>query len=264
MEPKKASRKKGGKEMFADNESINSSDGDDNADDILSITDGGDETEKVVSEEDCKDLFSDLPKKLRVVIKQGGSKGSKFFSPWANEVTTQAELYKVPRHLKDGKSLSEMICRANGLSINPSGSQDKFQKDPLHIIRPDSRIDGSLIIPITDRIAPKVIKRMMKHGSISTWVESTAAKAGDIDKENSDRYLALEILSNGFNLAALLEECHPGTAVYLNCVESMVRRLLVLEELISTDKKERSGFIKKKLEFMGLPGGAYRSTDTDS
>ena len=54
----------------------------------------------------------------------------------------------------------------------------------------------------------------MKHGSIIPWVEALAAKAGTVDKDNANAYVAREIMTVGLSLAALLDEFHPSQIVF--------------------------------------------------
>ena len=81
-----------------------------------------------------------------------------------------------------------------------------------------------------------------------------ARRAGSVEKDSADGYLAREIKVIGLALAALLDEFHPAHVVTSNAVERLVRRLSVLEESISVDRKERGAFYEKKLGFLGIGG----------
>lgn len=73
------------------------------------------------------------------------------------------------------------ICRSNGQILDPRDGLSKLERTPLYMVRPDLRIDAHLAFPPTERIAPREIRRWMKHGSIIPWVEALSAKSGTVD-----------------------------------------------------------------------------------
>lgn len=78
------------------------------------------------------------------------------------------------------------------------------------------------------------------------FVETLASKAGPTDHDNSDAYLAPEIMCTGMTLANRLDEFHPNPIVYSAGVERLVRRLVLIEAALSKDKKDRGQFYGKK------------------
>ena len=139
--------------------------------------------------------FRGLPKKMIQVLKQGGKGFEIFFEPLQVDVTKTAELFKLLRHYREGTQLITQICRSNGLTLDPQDCLSKLERTPLYMVRPDHRIDAHLAFPRTERIAPREVRRWMKHGSIIPWVEALAAKAGTVDKDNANAYVAREIMN---------------------------------------------------------------------
>ncbi|CAN8074595.1 unnamed protein product [Agarophyton chilense] len=153
-----------------------------------------------------------------------------------------------------------MVCRANGLEVDHVAFETKLKPTAARFVKPEFRIDAELSFPFTQRVAPRKIRRWMKHGSIVPWVEGLASRAGPPERDTFDGYLSREILAVGMALAALLDEFHPLPIIFSAGVERLVKRSLVFEEAWKFSRKERGAFYKKKLAFMGLGGGALPST----
>ena len=99
----------------------------------------------------------------------------------------------------------------------------------------------------------------MQHGSITSAVVNLAARAGSFDKDSAGGYLAREIKTVGLILADLLSEFHPVPIIFSSAVERLVRRLVVLEETLSKDPKDRYAHLESKLSFMGVGGNSLTS-----
>ena len=98
------------------------------------------------------------------------------------------------------------------------------------------------------------LNHWLQQGSLVTAFEAMSRRAGIVERETADGYLAREIKVSGLILASFLDELHPDQVTTSTAVERLVRRLVVLEESISIDKKERAAFYEKKLAFMGIGG----------
>lgn len=72
--------------------------------------------------------------------------------------------------------------------------------------------------------------------------------------------MSREILITDTTLATLLDEFHPASVVFSATVERLVRRLVVLEESMSVDKKQLDKLYRKKLPCRGIGGGALPET----
>lgn len=204
--------------------------------------------------------FPALSPKLILVLQQGGDDFARFFEPLALDVTTKKDLYALLEYYKHGTRLIESICSSSGLKIRHAKNKGKLELVPARLIRPDRRMNGQLAYPATERIAPVELRRWMQKGSIIPFVEGLAAKAGDVHKSDGDGLLAREIMCTGLALAALLDEFHPNPIIFSSGVERMVRRLVVIEEALGKERKERAGVYDKNLEFMGLNVGPAAST----
>lgn len=168
--------------------------------------------------------FPDLPRKMFQVLRQGGKGFQDFYEPLQIDVTTPTEFFQLLRHYKDGQQLTAQLCRANGLTMEPAECMEDLEERPLYKVRPDKRIDSQLTFPPTARVASRLIRRWMRHGSIVRWVEALAAKIGSVEKDSADAYLAREVMFAGLALATLLDEFHPSLIVYSATAERIARR----------------------------------------
>lgn len=70
------------------------------------------------------------------------------------------------KHYCSGLQLVGMIARYSDVDVNPAHFGDMLEVKTLHIINPDYRADSQLAFPVTQRIAPREIRRWMIDGSI--------------------------------------------------------------------------------------------------
>ena len=202
--------------------------------------------------------FHGLSKHLPQVLVQGGRDFEDLFDPLQVEVTTVKELRSLFHYFKANQMLTSQLCRANRLDEDPSKCLSQLQESPVYIVRPEYRIQTQLSFPPATRRAPMEIRRWLTHGSIIPWVDRLQAKAGPVERDNADGYLAPEIMVLGMVLASLLDECHPRVVVYLDGVKRLVRRLLVIERALTMERKEGGAFYEKQLSFMGIGEGHCR------
>lgn len=200
--------------------------------------------------------FGNLSHKLRQILKQGGSDFATFFEPMSLEVTTKAELYSLLNYWKEGQRVIQVMCRTNALKVSHDKNRECFQPIRAPLLRPDRRANADLSFPPEKRIATRELRRWMQKGSIIPFVETLESRAGPVDKDNSDAYLAREIKCTGMALAAFLDEFHPNPIIYSSGIERLVRRLVVIEAALEKDKKDRGAFYEKNLSFLGIGGGA--------
>ena len=199
--------------------------------------------------------FPGLPRKMLQVLRQGGPSFEMLFEPLRVEITTPKELYKLLRYHNDAERVKRELCRSVGLEVNPSLSAEKLELGKIWRIRPEYRLADSLSFPATSRKAPRILHRWMNHGSLVPWLNALCSKAGQVEKDNADGYLAREIMSTGLTLASLLNEFHPEQLLYSSAIERLVRRLWVMEKSLSMERQDRGAFVLKMLGFMGLGHG---------
>lgn len=128
-----------------------------------------------------------------------------------------------------------------------------------------SGVSGSLNQGVTfnptSRIAPRELARWLQHGELKTWLEGLASKAGSIEDDHADGYLAREIMVAGLVLTSLRDDFHPSNLLTSLAVELLVRRLVLIEKALSKDK-DRGPYFKKNLAFHGIGGGATPETES--
>lgn len=206
-------------------------------------------------------LYRDLPRSMRMILRQGAVFLWKMFEPLSLEVTTLAELNKLHRYSNKLRQVMGKVCRAKGLSVSPQDCESQLEAGTIRRVRPEERINHGVTFAATSRIAPMKLTRWLQHGELKTWLEAAVARAGSVHVDSQDGHLAREILSTGLVLASLMDEFHPENLLQSVEVERLVRRLVIYEKALSVDKKERGQYLIRHLSFMGLGGGATPETE---
>lgn len=205
------------------------------------------------SENDGFARYCGISPKFRQIIRhQGGKEFSAFFKAHALQIETKADLYEVLSHFRAGLQCARALCRGNSLSMCHNQSQEAYQEKQIQIILPELRAQPHLAFPMTQRLVPGAIRQFLQAGSIVAYTHALAEKAVSVTKDSVDGYLARVIMTTGLALASIFDECHPYLTIFLNVVERLVGRLLVHEGTLALEKKDRSAFYEKNLDFMGL------------
>lgn len=204
--------------------------------------------------------FPGLPFKMQQLLLQGGPKFKELFEPLRYEVTSPKDMELLLRYFHESQRLIWGVCHSAGLDIDPANCKAQLEKQPVFRVRPERRRENNLSFPPTQRRAPFEISRFLSEGSVRTFVENLAARAGNSQKDSAEGHLARQILFAGLALSSLLDEFHPVQILYSNVVEPLVRQILVYERAVGLEKGERSAFLTKSLAFVGIGGGALKET----
>ena len=207
--------------------------------------------------------LSGLGAKMLSILQQGGREFTDFFRAHRFEVHKSEDLQKLLELWTAGQQLNRTISAKYHLDPNPEMCSQMLLSKPVWFIHPMYRHDARMAIPATEKLAPRALRQWLTSGSLSNWVENLANRAENFEAENANSFLAREILTIGYALAAFLDEFHPDQIVHSNGIERLVRRMIVLEEAIRIDEKDRKTFYKKRLGFTGILPSAIKSA-TDS
>lgn len=118
----------------------------------------------------------------------------------------------------------------------------------FHNLRAQTHISFS----VTQLVAPTSIRHFLQLDLIVGYTKDLAERAGPVNKDYADGYLAREILLTGMTLAAILYKCKPYLTVFLTSVASLNGRILVQADAIALEKKGRSSFYEKNLQFIEM------------
>ena len=203
--------------------------------------------------------FPNLPRAFQQVLRQGGGEFQSFYYPWQLDITTQSEVNHFLKYFNEGQQLQQSMCHRANLDMDHTKFGDKLTEIPARMRTPRWRGERQLAFPSCERIAPWVINAWLQHRSITSAVDNLAARAGSLEKDSAGGYLAREIKTVGLILADLLSEFHPVLIIFSSAVERLVSRLVVLEETLSKDPKDRYAHLESKLSFMGVGGNRQPS-----
>lgn len=166
------------------------------------------------------------------------------------EVSKKTELQELLYYYRSGIQCARTLCYLSNLRLSHSKCKSKFQTRSQPVLLPDFRSVQQVGFPLTERVAPTEIRRFLQAGSVLAYTRLLADKAGAVNKDCADGYMAREIMTMGLTLAALLDELYHYPMIFSNGVERLVRRLVVHEKALDLGKKERGAYCEKNLAYL--------------
>lgn len=106
-----------------------------------------------------------------------------------------------------------MICQGSALKVSHDKNKPCVQLVRAPISRTDRRTNVELSFNPQKRMGTRELRSWLQTGRIIPLVESVRAKAGPIDRDNAEAYLARDIICTGLSLDAFLDEFHPHPKV---------------------------------------------------
>lgn len=158
-----------------------------------------------------------------VILSNKGTRFKQFFKPCVLEVSNKTELYEVLYYCRLGIQCARTLCHLNNQRISHAKCKSKFQARSHPVILLDFRSVQQVGFPLTESVTPTEIRNFLQSGSIVSYTRQLAGKAGPINKDSANGYMARDAMTTGLTMVTLMEEFDPYRMIFSNGVESLVR-----------------------------------------